>query len=323
MTSDVESRAAAGRWLRIGVAVALTLLVLAILLKRETGLGELSRVVRTAQWGWCALSVLASCIAVAIAGYRWQVVLRAMGFEIGYRRSLFVYLGTSPLGIVAPSRAHELLRAVAVRDAVPTAAAASSVLAERAIDVVSLLSIGTVCALFAGQWSIAGLELVALLGALVSIAVLANAPRRLSRLPLLEKRKTLIERLFSGFSALRAHPELAARALLSSLSIRLLSNVSLVALLIAFGASVNGLVAFGLWPIAVVIGLLPLTLAGMGTRDAAFLYLLTATAQPAIDKAAVLAATLGFAVVTIWLVSLVGIPFMFMMGPDGRFRRSS
>jgi hypothetical protein len=54
---------------------------------------------------------------------------------------------------------------------------------------------------------------------------------------------------------------------------------------------------------------MPVTLGGMGTRDAAFLYLLrTVAGHPA--GAGVLAATMGYSAVALWSFAIVGLPFM-------------
>ena len=50
------------------------------------------------------------------------------------------------------------------------------------------------------------------------------------------------------------------------------------------------------------------TVAGVGTRDAAFVYLLRASGH-AFDEGAVVAGTLGYAAFGTWLLAIVGIPF--------------
>ena len=64
-----------------------------------------------------------------------------------------------------------------------------------------------------------------------------------------------------------------------------------------------------LWPVATLIGLIPVTLAGMGTRDATFIYLLGARGHT-VPPAAVLAATIGYSAISVGVFALVGLPFM-------------
>ena len=69
------------------------------------------------------------------------------------------------------------------------------------------------------------------------------------------------------------------------------------------------LTTVSLWPLAIFAGMVPITLAGMGTRDAAFVYLLTATSASAIDQGAVVTATIAYALIGTWLIAVIGLPF--------------
>jgi uncharacterized membrane protein YbhN (UPF0104 family) len=58
-----------------------------------------------------------------------------------------------------------------------------------------------------------------------------------------------------------------------------------------------------------LVGVAPLTLGGMGTRDAAFLAMLAARGVH-VDPSSVLVATMGYSVVAVWSFALIGLPFM-------------
>jgi glycosyltransferase 2 family protein len=78
---------------------------------------------------------------------------------------------------------------------------------------------------------------------------------------------------------------------------------------VAVGAEVSVFDTLTLWPVAILVGVLPATLGGMGTRDAAFLYLLRSRGTHA-TGAAILAATLAYSVVSMWSFAILGLPFM-------------
>jgi uncharacterized protein (TIRG00374 family) len=61
-------------------------------------------------------------------------------------------------------------------------------------------------------------------------------------------------------------------------------------------------------PLAVVVGMLPLTVAGMGTRDAAFVFLFQSYGPPE----ALLAVGLLYSVIRYWIPSLVGTVFLLI-----------
>ena len=80
-------------------------------------------------------------------------------------------------------------------------------------------------------------------------------------------------------------------------------------LLHAFGASVSFVYVWAMFPFASFVGTIPVTLGGLGTRDAAFLFALNGVGA-AVDPGAVLLATLGYAAVGTWLPSLFGLPWL-------------
>ncbi len=74
----------------------------------------------------------------------------------------------------------------------------------------------------------------------------------------------------------------------------------------ALGSSVPLVVAMANIPIAIFIGLVPVTLGGMGTRDAAIIFLFSVFATPS----QLLGVGILFSLFRYWLPSLIGIPFM-------------
>src|SRR4029077_4803186 len=115
--------------------------------------------------------------------------------------------------------------------------------------------------------------------------------------------------LFLAFDALLAAPARLAAASAVSLGIRGLTLGITVALLRAVDADVDLFDTCALWPVATLVGLVPVTLAGMGTRDATFLYLLSVRG-PLVPRAGALAATMGYSAIAVGFFAIVGLPFM-------------
>ena len=198
---------------------------------------------------------------------------------------------------------------MAIRNVVPLAAGTGSVLAEKAIDLFVLLAFAALGAALHGLWAWATLLVALLLFEAITIAVVVARRSWLERMPLIRRRPETIEELFSAFDALRRVPATLASVSLVSLGIRVLTVVVTYALLVGVGADVSLVDTLTLWPAAMVVGLAPLTLAGMGTRDATFLYLLGARGSH-VPAAAVLAATMGYSAVAIWSFAILGLPLM-------------
>ena len=266
-----------------------------------------------------AAAVLAANIS--LASLRWGLIVRALGAPIPWRRGVRVILATWPVSVLTPSRAGDLLRAVATRDLLPVPEGMSAVVAEKLVDVQSLALLALVggaaagapavlypaLATLAAEWLAAWLILTRL-DALLALGPVRRAPRL----------APLLRRLFAAFHALRDHPRRFAAVAATSLLAWLLATSMVALLLHAYGATVPAAQLIARWPIAVFVGMLPLTLAGVGTRDAAFAALVASTAAPP-DPGAVLAATFTYALLTTALPALAGLlPMLQFLRELGR-----
>ncbi len=249
------------------------------------------------------------CVLLVMSALRWMTILDAMGVRLGLRRALSVILSVWVFALLTPSRAADLLRAVAIRDLLPVSAGSSSVVAEKLVDVQSLCILGGLGALSVGRWEVAVASFTALLGLWGTAWALLEGKERLANLPGVRRRPGLVDRLAGAFVALRASPRHYLGLSALSLTSWCVNTGMLMILLCAFGAQVGMGWVFALWPASIVVGMLPLTVAGMGTRDAAFLGLLGLASSQAIDPASVLAATLAYALVGTWFPALLGAPF--------------
>jgi glycosyltransferase 2 family protein len=295
------------RTLRFALAVAATAVVMALLVHQfGSGLGE---TMRGARLDWAMASFAMATAGVLLGALRWQVVLESMHYRLGFWRALVAVLATWPLVVVTPSRAADFLRAVAVRRTVPLAAGTGSVLAEKVVDMALLLLLAALGAAVEGLWLWGALTAAALAGLVVSVVLLVTHRSKVARLPLLRAHAQKIEDLFLAFDALFASPRRLIATCALSLVIRVLTLAITFALLRAVGAQVGLFDTCALWPVATLIGLLPLTLAGMGTRDAMFMYLLAERGH-LLTRVNVLAATMGYSLLNVGAFAVIGLPFL-------------
>jgi len=297
------------KFLRTAATLLVTAAVLWLLLRRFGGGSAFAEAIRGASIAWVGISLLAGCGCVLLGAERWRLVLAAMGYTLPFGRSLEVVLATWPLAVVTPSRANDLLRPLAVRNIVPLAAGTGSVLAEKALDLVVLLLFTAAGAAVQGLWLWAAAAGALTVSEVAVIAVIAQNRAWLERLPLLRGRREAIEKLFGAVVVLRRAPWRLLAPAAVSLVIRFLTVAMTHALLVAVGASVRLFDTTTLWPAATLVGIAPLTLAGMGTRDATFIHLLAERGAHA-NPAQVLAATVGYSAVGTGFFAVVGLPFM-------------
>lgn len=282
-------------------------------MERVAPASELGAALAEANWRLLPLAVLFAVANLFAGVARWKFVLQAMRHTVPFGKCFRIVLGVFPLVLLAPSRSNELLRGVALRRSVPLSIGTGSVVVERVLDLLSLLLLVAVGSLAGGWWSLAAVAIAGLL--LLALLSFGVAPRLLLNLHGGDGRfRSSLGRFAAAISSALARPGRLGLAFLTSLLAWLLACAMLSALLAVFGSVLPWRVILTGWPVAALAGTLPITLAGMGTRDGAFLLVLAWLGTAPASEAAVLSATLGYAVLGIWLWVLVGIPFMLLLG---------
>lgn len=297
-----------------------TAVVLWVLWTRIADVGALKEALVDANWRLAAVALPLMALGLMLATARLQFVLRAMDYRVRFLLVFDAIISTWPLSVVAPSRVNEFLRAVVLRDSVPVVEGGGAVLAERVVDVQTLCVLAAIGGAAIGEWSLFAIAIGGALAVWAGGAALAIAPDWFVGLPLVRRFDDKFRRLISPFASLRAHPVLLAVVIACSVGVWLVAVSIASVLLEAFGASVAVADVLALWPLAVFVGLLPLTVSGMGTRDAAFVALLALAGREVVE-AQVLSATMGYAVVATIVPSLVGIPWMIRQ--MSTFRRAT
>lgn len=287
--------------LRGVLIVVLTAIVFILLFNRIplTDVLQYLRAISLPTWAAATLLTLSFPIFSAI---RWHLTLRSIGERIPVRRCLAIILGTSPISAVAPSKAGDLLKAVSLRGEVSILEVTGTVLVERALDVLILAVFSLLGGLFIGNVVITRAA-AAILG--IGSAGLLVLPLLVSsvRAPRLREK---LDRLMRTLRALSARPLLASGIVLLTGLNWLASLVQTHLLLRAVGADPPFALTAAALPMAIFVGLLPVTVGGMGTRDAALVTLLA----PVVSSAQTLSVGLLYSFFGYWLPAVLGLPFL-------------
>jgi hypothetical protein len=290
--------------------------LVALLIETTGGAGALVETYRHARLELAAIPLLMIGVNVLLSAVRWRIVLAAMGYRLSLGRALHAVLATWPLAVVLPSRAGDFVRALHIRDVAPPFATAGSVLAEKAVDVQSLCLLSIVGGASTGAWELAGVATGVLLAAWAGAVAVVRIGRNAAALPIVRRFPDKVAQLAAAFESLARDRARFGLTVLASFA-AWLNAVGILAVLLWMARLDLPLGAVAsLWPLSVMAGMVPVTLGGLGTRDAAFLLLLAATGLQ-VHEASVLSATLGYALVASWLPALVGIPFMLRTRPSG------
>lgn len=292
---------------RLG-ALAVGLALLAILYARidvDRVLAALGRL----DPGGLALALGCFVPQVLVAAARWQRLLAALA-PLSFVAALRHVLAGGTLNLVLPSKLGDVAKGwfLARAAAVPLRRGLVAASAEK------LLDLGGLCAVLLLATAVHGLArdpLVAAAaagaGAVVGavVAALAWAPPAglARRLP------ARLRGALGDWAEVRAAWVAAPRALGGTLALTVglwaLHVLQILLFFRAAGATASAAAVFALAPVAILVGLLPISLAGLGTRDAALVYLFAAGDDPAV------LAAVGLLTATRYVVpALAGLPFL-------------
>lgn len=271
------------RWLLRLIGPAL---LLAFLLTAD--LDKLWESISTAQLWPIALSLLLLPPFVIIKSYRWVRLLREMGLSLGLGTASALYMVGIFYGTTTPGQAGDLLKAVYLRDrGQPVAPALLSVVLDRLCDLLVMAALATI-GIFALGSLLPSRELqmalVAAMGlglAALTTLIVARGPRQwalTAALPRLAPRlRASLDRWNSQLAALHLRPGLAVEVALLSLGSACFTFWRLWLLFAALGLTAVPLyVVVGVSALVAVLQVLPISIGGIGVREAVFFPVLAA-----------------------------------------------
>lgn len=233
---------------------------------------------------------------------RWQTVLSAMGYTVSFSRSFNVLMGSLPLSSITPSKSGDLIRAYYMKDEIPVIKTIGSVLTERVFDLFALIIFSLIGLLFLQKFEFAGIAIIVLL----AISVIFFLPNIHSDIPANGSWKYKLYNIMLSMKTLTKNKKAFSYVMLYSLLNWFLSIMQTVMFFYAIGVIIPLSITMANIPIAIFIGLMPVTLGGMGTRDAAIIFLFSGYAT----SSELLSVGILFSLFRFWLPSLMGIPFM-------------
>jgi len=236
---------------------------------------------------WIAVAVGLTILDRAIMAWRWISLLRAVDanrpLKTGPLLRVFFVSGFAGTFIPAGSLGGDTVRAVtATRQGVTMANAVASVVLDRLLGTVSILLTGATGLTLVGQrvepallWIAAALTVV---GAIATWLLLFD-PRvyrsllqwtGVHRIATLDR---LAHKFLDAVGQYANRRRVVAGVLGASIGVQILRTLQVWALGMALGLIVPGVWYFAVVPVIVLVMLLPISFAGLGTSNVAFIYL--------------------------------------------------
>lgn len=291
------------------LVIAVTAIIFAIL-STQVSIPEALRVIGSARLDFLIPAALLTFLFPVFTSLRWKIILDLLGYKISYGLSLRLILASWPVGAITPSKSGDLIRAYYLKDKIPAAVTLGSVLAERAVDVLTLLAFSAAGAA-AFRWT----EVFWLATGLfvLGVAVLILMVAKGAHLPVPARFKSKIADMLQAFRVLAQNPGALLLIVFYTAFKWLLSVVQTWLCFHALGHPISLALTSGALPLAVFVGLIPITISGMGTRDGALVFLCRGHAPAEVTLGVGLLYTLfGY-----WLISIVGLPLLRKALPEG------
>lgn len=283
---------------------AITLLIL-YLITRKIDYSSLGETLSSAKWYWLVAATLLMLLTPLISAKRWQLMLRAMGYSLGFGDCLKIILAAFPVSAITPAKAGDLIRAYYLKNRIPANQVVGGVVAERLSDIFVLALYSCAGAILFGNYSflLIGLAVIFLIPVFFLIVNKIN-------LPLGQWRKKVDDFLLVSRVFIQ-HPSKILPVLLWGITLWFIPVLAAKMLFLALGVSVPLVYTAAVFPLAIFVGLIPITIAGMGTRDSAIVYLFASFANSSVS----LGAGLLYSLLAYWLLALLGLPVMRKLKP--------
>ena len=248
-------------------------------------------------------------IGILFIAKRWQIILETIGYNLQYKECFNLIMAAFPLVSITPSKSGDVIKAYYLKDKIPASKTIGSVITERMFDILSLISFSLLGMAFCKNYGLVFIALIPL-GCIIAILLLARTGFDF-RLPLKSSWTEKFQNLILSLKLLTKDRKAFLIVFSYSILVWLISIAQILMFFYALGISIPLVVAMANIPIAIFIGLVPVTLGGMGTRDAAIIFLFSEYAT----LSQLLGVGILFSLFRYWLLSLIGIPFMRKMMP--------
>lgn len=289
------------------LSILVSLLLLGIIYSK-IDLDRFIQALKNLDMFWFLLALGCFVPQTAVSGIRWQQLLRRVT-PLRLGDCLQQILASSTLNLILPSKMGDLAKGyfLSRRSTIPLKTGLFLAGTEKLLDVGGLCMLLLVANLMLGAtnaplvtaavvWS------AALVGG-ITLGLALPVPRALGRF-LPRRANTIVAEWENVRRILVAHPGRLSAVLGLTLVLWLLHLLQIHLFFLSVGSHPPPLKVYALTPVAILVGLLPISQAGLGTRDAALIYLFSGDESPAV------LASVGLLTAIRYLVpAIAGLPF--------------
>jgi len=261
------------------------------------------QIILKANLSFILLSLLFLLLTLFFLMIRWLLIIRVLHSKAKFKDSLVSIMSASSLNSILPSKLGDLFKVYYFKEH-GISQMLGAVFTERILDIISLTLLLLTGSLILNKLTFIYISITIILIFILllsSLYILRKKLRKSTRYPLLKN-------LLYSINWIVQRPHKGLILFLLSLLVWFCSITQIYLLFLAVSANVDFLYFSSAIIIVIFVSLIPITIAGMGTRESAILYFFYSFASSEV----LLAAGLLFSFFRYWLLSILGIPFLYL-----------
>jgi len=294
-------------------------LALFVYIVASTGLDRIAAVFAAADLKLLLLSPLFVLLIILLRGVRWRYLMRAVGIEYSLWRSMTVWTIGFFAASVTPAKAGDALRALYVQEDTGRTfgEAFLTVFIDRLWDLLLVLFLGVVSVLLFSRYYIElpSIWIIVIATAGIAMCIYLATNRKLMRRMLKPVFGMLVPKKYKEMFSLNFHtfydsldvcirkPGVMAVAFLLTVVVWALVFALAWYITVVFGIDIDPRYMFLIMPIVTLVELLPISISGLGTRDATVIYFFSVIG---VSSAAAVGFSIGYLLIGTYLTALTG-----------------
>ena len=286
--------------LRIALMITATAVIFYWLFSKISFI-ESIRIITRSNPFFILLSLIMLVLSVFFIILRWMLIIKSLSPKTGFMDAMVSIMSASSLNSVLPSKLGDIFKVYYFKEC-GVSKVVGTVFTERLFDIISLSLILITGSVIINRNIFVYIGLIVLLALIFFTLGVYFLRKKLKK----SKKYNLIKNLFYSVNWIMQRPKKGLALFLLSIIIWVCSILQIYLIFLAIPIEVNIIYFSSAIIIAIFVGLIPITIAGMGTRDSAIIYLFSSFAAG--EK--LLAVGLLFSFFRYWLLSIIGIPFL-------------
>jgi glycosyltransferase 2 family protein len=246
---------------------------------------------------------------VILSGQKLKTLIGMMSYEIGFARSQKITIAAFSLNVIIPSKGGDFVKSWSLRDILPFSQGVGIVILERFIDLVLLSLMAIIGSIFINDFRLVIVSSSCLLMLFFGLMIL----KKLSKFNFKNKLFNYVKDFEYVSRSFFKNFRYSIFIVIIGICIWIGSALQAYVLYKALGQEIPIIYCVAVVPIVIFVGFIPITIGGMGTRDAAFIYLFSEYAS----SSASITVAMFFSLFRYWILALIGIPFLkYLLGNE-------